>query len=634
MTAPPWLAPALSSVVLVYYAFALWWFLRREPVSVLLGLLAVAGLSLTLRLIYLGDYPSGFNSDEPLILGQGIQHLRSGYLFNEASVGHNLFLTTLFQAPLATVVGPFWAIRFYSLVTSVLCVPLAYATARALGLRATAGMAAAVLVAVLPWSLFWGRISVGGELTFHQLLMLAPLCRMMFGTASAVDAVIGGVGLGLLLNDYPVGRCLLPLPLGAALLARGRRLHCLAVLAIGVLCWTPYLYPSGGTWPLKQVTLKHDATLVANPVWGVMAKAGMAVESLLRPVAKNGFLTVASAGMHPPVVLALAFLGSLLGFRRGAFLWGGFLLSLTPTVLASDQVTAHRMMMAYPFIVLAAASALNGVERFRPPLWLTAVVIGVVSIQSVRLYFSDRFWLPEVRGTFDPDQTRLLEALPRDHKVIAGNLEVLINLWGFSGGTFEPLTTANWLAKEEKVTYAFARIYEPLEPAYRQVLGDQRVRSLGHSFVATLEPADSARLSTHGWAYRGRCGVEETTANVPFLHLGFCPPARKCDQPTEHEWSAVWNGRRSTLQLRTPGNAALVKTHKTYSGTDSITFPVKKGDRVTVSVTTGSTLILFLYVLDKDGERIPAWEELTPALATDEGEGGGSEETVRTTLKE
>jgi hypothetical protein len=598
----------------------LWWFLRREPLPVLVGLLAVAALSMALRLIYLGDYPNGLNSDEPLILGQGIQHRRAGFLFTEASVGHSVFLTTLFQAPLAPIVGPVWAIRFYSLVTSVLCVPLAYSTARALDLRVSAGMAAAVLVAVLPWSLFWGRTCVGGELTFHQLLMVAPLCRVIFGTAGVVDAVIGGFGLGLLLNDYPVGRCLLPLPLGAALLARGRRLHCLTVLAIGVLCWLPYLYPSGGYGPFALVAHKHDAALVKDPA-SVISKAGIALESLLRPVAVDGAVTVASAGMHPPPVLALAFLGSLLGWRRGAFLWGGFLLSLTPAVVGHGQVSAHRMMMAFPFIVLAAATALNGVRRLRPPAWLVAMIIGVVSIQSVRLYFSDTFWVLSAKETFDADQTLLLEALPWDNKVIAGNLDALITVWGLSGGTFEPLTTANWLAKEEKVTYAFSRIYEPLEPAYRRALGDRRVTRLGHSFMATLEPADSVRLSTHGWAYVGRCGEDETTADVPFLHLGFCPAARPCDQPTVHEWSAVWTGRPSTLHLRVPGNVAQVTTSQgSYGGADSIKFSVETGDRVTVSVTTGSTLILSLYVVDENGEHVPDWETLIPAPAADEEE--------------
>ena len=611
-----WLAPALTAAIVSYYAFALWWFLRREPARVLLGLLAVTGLSLALRLVFLGDYPAGLNADEPLMLGAGILQRRSGYIFNDGSMGHAVLLSALFQAPLAELAGPVWAIRSYSLVTSVLCVPVAYVAARSFGLRVTAGIAAAVLVATLPWSLFWGRTCVGGELTFHQLLMLTALCRIIGGTAGAIDAGIGGLGLGLLLYDYPVGRCLLALPLVVALLApRRQRLRSLALLAIGVLCWTPYVYASriSPNGPLGLVTVRHDAELVRKPVEVLTTKIGRSLEALVRPVAVNGNVTVASAGMHPPLLLALAFAGTFLGLRRGAFLWGGFLLSLTPAIAGVGAVSAHRMMMAFPFIVLAAAGALNGVRRIQPSPLLVAVIVGIVSVQSVRLYFSDVFWSPESRGTFDADQTRLVQALPWDHKVIAGNLGALISVWGLSGGSFEDLNTVNWLPTEERVTYAFAYGYAPLEPAYRRLFGDERVRRFGRTFMVTLEPADRARLLTSGWAYRGRCGEEVTTAQVPFLFQVYCAPARPCDQPLVHEWSGVWHGEPSVLRLRVVGPASVTTSRGSFRGADSIDFHVEPGEHVTVSMTAVGSTILSLFVVLDGQERVPDLEAMSPS---------------------
>src|SRR5262249_44459842 len=157
------------------YAGALWWLLRGEPASTLLILVIICLGSLLLRVVSVGSYPAGFNADEIAKLTGGAMALKTGRLLSEDASGWPVLPHALFQAPLIPLLGPRWAMRTYSLVAGVLCTPLAFALARAVGLARGASLFGGALVAVLPWSVFYGRVSCGGELVFLQLLLLAAL---------------------------------------------------------------------------------------------------------------------------------------------------------------------------------------------------------------------------------------------------------------------------------------------------------------------------------------------------------------------------------------------------------------------------------------------------------------------------
>ena len=133
--------------------------------------------------------------------------------------------------------------------------------------------AVAVFMAVLPWSLFYGRVSFGGELIFHELLLVGALARVAWGTEDAwPDIAIGGLGLCLLLYDYFCGRVMLGLPFVAALLARGRRRWlCVLVPVLAVIAWAPDLLVNPPD-PFGIVATRWHPDLFAQPLQTVSHK--------------------------------------------------------------------------------------------------------------------------------------------------------------------------------------------------------------------------------------------------------------------------------------------------------------------------------------------------------------------------
>ncbi len=194
------LAVILTIVLLSGYAGALWWLLRRESVVVLLSVLALCLCSLTLRLVYTGDYPAGLNEDEAKLLHCSYDALQRGALFRESCIHAPVLTSALFWAQLVPIVGPNrWAIRTYSLASSVLSTATIFAVGRAMGMSVAPSLATGAFIAVLPWSLFFGRISVGA-LTFNQLLLLAALARLLWAGG-------GWPEVGIRLGAYRRGEC-------------------------------------------------------------------------------------------------------------------------------------------------------------------------------------------------------------------------------------------------------------------------------------------------------------------------------------------------------------------------------------------------------------------------------------------
>src|SRR5262245_41014600 len=183
------LAAAIAVLIIAGYALALWWLLRGEQPWTFACLIGLVGLALSLHLVLTSEYPPGLNEDEPKILRCATEALHKGDLFRESCIHIPYLLTNVFVAPLEPYLcANRWTTRSYSLVTGVLATPVAFATARAFGLAVAPSLAVGGLVAVLPWSLLYGRMMFGGELIFHQLLLLAALARLVWKQGGGRDA--------------------------------------------------------------------------------------------------------------------------------------------------------------------------------------------------------------------------------------------------------------------------------------------------------------------------------------------------------------------------------------------------------------------------------------------------------------
>ena len=625
-THPPLLAMALASLIVLGYVASLWWLLRRESVTVLLSLLALCGVSLSLRLVYTTDFPAGLNEDEPKILRCSYEALMGGSLLAEGCTELPVLLNALFQAQLVPVLGPGrWAIRSYSLVTSVLATAAAFAAARALTFAVVPSFAVGAFVAVLPWSLFYGRVSIGGEMVFHQLLLLAALARLIWAARAGWPEVgIGSLGLSLLLYDYFCGFAMLGMPLLTALFARGRRRLCLAILVIAVAAWVPYMRAHPPSREHGMVSRLHPQ-LFSEPREMIEEKAQFALRALSEPIGEDWALTIRSAAMHPSLILYLAGLGVLLAGWQAPFLLAGFLGGVTPALVSwGDTISPHRMLMAFPFIALAAGAALNAIRWRVWCLIVTIPVVLVIAVQSVQLYFSPAFWHPRSRATFDWELTSLVEAIPiptRTQVIYMSHAGYYVGPRTLVDPNYELLSIENWLPTgNQPVTYAFSQHAGPLRPFYEHLFGADRVRAFGNAFLVQLESGDWSWLRSHGWTYEARCGEHTWRGQVPVLfqlYLTFA--AIRCDGPVVHTWRGRWNGPKTKLLVRFNGEADIetsagVQLHRS-DRYDFAEVAVEPDTDVTITVTRPTldgAVITTLFERSPLGERIPPWEWVTP----------------------
>ncbi len=595
---------------------ALWWLLRLERGATLLALLALTAAALALRLLHLGDFPRGLNEDEPKVLAAAIGALRHGRLLAESTIAVPVLMHALFQATLVPLLGiGFWTIRLYSLVGGVLCVPAAFATGRAMRLSVVASLGGAALVAVLPWALFYSRVMQGAELTFQQLLLLAALAALIWRRGGWPEAAIGAFALGWMLYGYWCTRAMLPMPLLAALLASGRRrLWCVAVLLVGVLPYLPYPPANPHSVYVGQ-GLQPSLLTSADPAM-LWTRAGETLQSFVRPVGQDGWLTVRAGGMHPVLLLVLALAGALSGWRRAAFLVGGFALGLTPTIFAWGAPSLHRMMMALPFIALAAAAACDDLVPRRA--WRAAVVavlVGAVGVWSVRFYFSDDFWPPESRWLFDWERTDLVASLPLD----AGRPVILMRQVTqfeeprrFFAADDRTLTAENWLPPPQGALYAFTAEAEALRPLYVARFGAERVHAFGRAFTVDVPAGDWSGLRDHGWTYCARCGADVRSTVVPALaQMAIAFDGFVCNEPSTHTWAARWNGDATRLHVSGGDRRVTVATPRQRAEDVDVDVDVVPGDVVRVT-TTADPGLPFAAVSLMVSDAVPAWESVTP----------------------
>jgi len=623
----------LGAAVIAGYALALWWLLRGERAWTVAALTALCGVSLALRLVLSQGYPFGLAEDEPKFLACTLEAVGRGEIASESCIHIPYLLPALFEVPLVPLVGlNRWSIRAYTTVTSVLAVPALFAAARALGLAVAPGLFAAGLVAVLPWSIYYGRISLGGELIFHQALLIAALAGLIWRKGGWREAVLGGFALCLLLWDYWAGRSMVGMPLVAAVLARGaRRAWAVAVLAIAVAGWVPHLL----TGPKDaQVGLSfegaHGAVTAGSfnegfahdPVATLQNRTHMAFEAFTGPYAFDSIFTMRTVAWHPWVVLGLAALGLLTGVRRGLFLLAGFVAGIAPGIASgSFGISAHRIMMAYGFVALSAASAVNLLPWRALRRGAAALLWAGIAVWSVSLYFSDRFWLGDLRWGPDGEKTALAEAIAAAapaHVIWLGQF----GFWSYAAGVSQAdvLTLDNWLpAQSPPTTYAFTAEAAPLRPQYERLFPG-RVRPVGRqSFLVQLEQADRDWVRQYGWWYEVRCQTTSHVAQVPFLYsLSLGVGDLYCLLPATHVWRAHWTGPATSMQLAFSGQATITTAAGVVHDQGQerqARFPVPADSDVVIELALQSGDVWPLALLTEDspgGWRVPNWESFRP----------------------
>jgi len=638
---------ALALTIVAAALAALWYLLRRERPATLLGLLALSAAGLALRLLYTADFPNGLNEDEPKVLAAAMQALRDGVLLRESNISVPVLMHALFQAQLVPWLGPgFWAIRLYSLVGGVLCIPAAFAAARALGLSATAGFGSAACIAVLPWALFYSRVMQGAELTFQELLLIAALARLVFApfplpawrrsraTAAprldallrggAVEALIASFALAWLAYGYWCTRAMFALPLLAALLARGRRvLWCLLPLALGALAYAPYVFANRTSMFVAQ-GLSPSAWGEGGGVPALAGRGAETLRALYAPVAQDGWLTISAAAVHPALLLLLALAGALSRSRRALFLLGGFALGLAPSILAWGPPSTHRMLMALPFIALAVGSGLD--DLIPPRRWRAAAVSAMAAataVWSVAYYFSGAFWPPESRAVFDWQRTELMASLPFDAAppvFLQRQLTQFREPRRLLAPDDRALTVEAWLPGGGGGLYAFAAVAAPLRPLYERLLGAQRLQSFGESYSVRFEPGDWQWLRAHGWAYEVRCADETRRGRVPALfQMNVSFEGLQCATPATHVWVGRWDGAPTRLRVRAATPLDVRTPRSAVESDDRVPYEVEvdavPGDLLRVETTTpaGSAWSdAALYERTPAGESLPTWESVSP----------------------
>ncbi|GBD27442.1 hypothetical protein HRbin30_02789 [bacterium HR30] len=616
--------PLLTVAIVAGYLWSLAVLLRGERYLVRLILFLLVALALGLRLIAPKEFPPGMNEDEPKVLACALDALKDRQLHTEGCTGVPFLLNVLFQAQLVPVLGPNReSMRFYSVATGSLSIPVAYALARAVHVSSAASLVYASMVATLPWSLYYGRVSWGAGLTFHELLLLAALARIVFGHGGWREVFIAALGQSLLLYDYFAGRLFVPFLGVAFILARGRRkLLIVATLVIASAAWLPYLLSN----PQHLLVPRGDRPHLE---WSALVNAARAtLEAFVWPRAADFWISVRSAAVHPLLILVLAALGVIFLLVRQPrlvlFLFGGFLVGLAPAM--GTLPSTRRMMTAYPFVGLLAAHALDRLPLGRRRGLAFAIVAAAIGLASVRFYFSEEFWPPQSRDVSGAGITQLVEAIPypaRSKVVISpGSAYFFAVRERTDRGRFEVLDTENWWPQAGSgVTYAYSAHWELLEPFYRGIFGPQRVRSFGGPFSVTFEPADWTWLRQYGWAYEVECASPSArwSSQVPALfHLSQTVPQFSCAGGVVHRWKGRWVSDGTELRFRFERGTAEVALEAEGTVLPSekgpVDFRVRPGDVISIflRIPDPEGPIAFLFEISPAGEVIPPWRSVKP----------------------
>jgi hypothetical protein len=407
------------------FAGITYWLVWRDDVKVALGIIVLGALAL--RIVYPSLYPAGYNDDEPGNFQWAVAALASGRVVAALTGTTMHYMPGLFPVLFAAVPAS-WCpslsahvfIRGYSAVLGAASCVGAYAVVRALRGTIGAGLCTALLVAVLPWSLYYGRYSFGGDIICCAFLLLAMVARLIEATPEAwldfMHAIVCMVvGIGMLtccLFNYVAGLIAITFPLLGIVLARrwSARIACGGMLVGSAVLWLPY-------WNSNQLVVDVITTLRAalmgesvpstpaighsllasgfadNPVTTLLARTQLLFTCLVSPVAHWSIWTRAGVAMHPPGVLVAAVVALYVAsVRTRTFLLGGFVCATVPALISNTfSISGHRMLYAFPFLAIAAGLSVDIFSaRWRLP---AAVLLAAYATQwSLRWFFSETFW--------------------------------------------------------------------------------------------------------------------------------------------------------------------------------------------------------------------------------------------------
>ena len=396
MTAPMLRAVLVLSAIgiMLAYCAVMYCMLKAEKRAVWLALLLVMAVAGGLRVIFAGDYPPGLNGDELIHLLAAWQRFNGKLPLASVSPGAGMHM------PLYAIVQGslwwsgltyWWAIRLWSLVGGVLSVGGAFAVLRAMNVRSHGALFGAGCVAVFPWSLLYGRVSLGGgQLIWHEMIVLWAIARLTWRD-DPWGMPWAALTLGAVLYEYFAGRMLLWLALGSVVLLRTHRQR--AYVLLGVLV-AFLLYLPAMLQPADRTFLVFSRVGTgAHTVADLTDRAVVAIKALALPVAGDAGMSLTGAAVMPVAALLVAGVGFLVAtWRQRLFLCLVFVLGLCPMVAAQGPLSVHRMLVALPVIPLLTGIAVGRLPSRR---WCYACAFGLfayVGWQSVTYFFSDNFW--------------------------------------------------------------------------------------------------------------------------------------------------------------------------------------------------------------------------------------------------
>jgi hypothetical protein len=399
----------LTAGILAATVSVVWWLFRDESNHTRLMVAVLVAGALGLRLIYPTDYPPGYNPDE-------IQHCRSAVYLRQmdnpvgpTASGNPALSVTLFCVPLLPYLPPRLAIRGASMVAGSLSVALLFTLCRAMQLDLTASLTAAALAAVLPWSLFFGRVSMSGEIPFAEAVVLTMLARLTWrDRAGWREALCGAGAIAYGLYNYFAADMLLAIPLALAPLLPTwrRRAWTVAMVAASAVLWVPWWRVSIHQWgvfhtalgipdPNSPPTNALAPGLFVDPVNVMAARTWMLLRCLVEPVAQFYIWTQPAVMVHPPVVLLAAAWGLVrTGWRRLYFLVASAGIGALPGLVSwsGGTVSAHRAILALPLVSVAAACGVQGIPWRPLRIGVALAVVAVATVESLMFFFSPAFW--------------------------------------------------------------------------------------------------------------------------------------------------------------------------------------------------------------------------------------------------
>ena len=640
-------SPLILSVILLgVYAFSAYWLLKRENWKTLTTLTILTLGAAWLHTYQIWEFPPGINDDEIKTLKSTHEYFTNRKIFVLAAQGPILH-AVLFQMPLVWWTDSvMWAMRTYPIVFGVLAVPMSFCVGRSLLFGTIPSLVTATLVAVLPWSLFWGRISWGGEIFFYQALLLAALGRIIWCQGGKVEMVIGAIGLSGLIWEYTGAWSMLAMPFIGALvsLTWRQRALCLGIFALAIALWIPYLLNINEWWQYistkVSVTQGKPATSLSLALPEIANHVTLALQRTLRafrhPEGNVYWISMHSVAIHPEIVLVVAGLGTFACLaRRSIFITLGFLAGLTPALLSfNGAASTHRMICAFIFISIACGGFFNLASRLLKGKIGKALVsatafsfVVIAGKDSVNLFFSSTFWSQSDRIFFQ-SETLLSESirLPLSSPLTAGpQVGRLLDARGVANSGVRNLAYDS-LLPTQPTTVTLSPALQTLIPFYTQALPAERITSFGSgqygtSIKAEFTSSEVERWKKYGWTAERRCADRVLKGiRIPMFFitnaLGWSEP---CPGQSEVIFKAKWVREPKELSILTFGGASVKVETSGGTSIPSSTdiravkkFMLHPGETVTLTVTKFDGTLAWLAEGPDNDAALPPLESFQP----------------------